>query len=171
MAYADLLTVQTLNTGDILTAACMTQVRNNGEFFIDPPAASVFNSAVQSISNNTTTALTANSENFDNASMHSTSVNTARITITTAGRYLFLATVLFANSATGYRRVSFRVDGATAYGGISGLVDAANVGARITAGRSLVLTAGQYVEVTCLQTSGGALDATLEEFVAIFMTR
>src|SRR5678815_101030 len=96
MAYADPLTIQTLNVNDILTAAVMMCFRNNGEFLIDPPAFSVFNSTAQSVADATATALTADSESFDNAAWHSTGSNTSRATCTTAGRYLPFATVQYA---------------------------------------------------------------------------
>lgn len=169
MAYADLLTIQTLNTGDILTAAAMTQVRNNDEFLIDPPACSVFNSAVQSITNNTLTALTANSEFFDNAAMHSTSTNTSRITATTAGRYEVCAAVNWAASATGERLLEFFVNATTRYG--AGVYPAPATVAQTVGSRTITLAAGDYVECRVRQISGGALDATLLEFVALFRTR
>ena len=171
MPYADLNTIQTYNPGDILTAAAIAQVRTNQEFFIDPPACSVYNSAVQSIPNATSTALTANSENYDNDSMHSTATNTSRITIQTAGRYLLSGTILYDNNATGARSVTFRKNGTTSYVATS----APNIGSTLDMGisgmRTLVLAAGDYVECLGYQNSGGALDATLQEFVALFLTR
>ena len=44
--------------------------RDDLEFLIDPPACSVYNSAVQVVATSTAATLLANSENFDNASMH-----------------------------------------------------------------------------------------------------
>jgi hypothetical protein len=172
MAYAALTTIQTLNTGDILTAACMQQVNANGEFLIDPPAASVYNNAAQSVANGSgsATALTANSEYFDNDTMHSTSVNTSRITATTAGRYLFVAQVQFAANATGNRRVGFLHNGTTTYQ--SALVGGTGTNSTIlTAVKLLTLAATDYVECTVWQTSGGNLDVTLLEYGATFLTR
>lgn len=171
MAYADLLTVQTLNTGDVLTAALMTQSRNNEEFLIDPPAASVFNSAAVSVASSVTlAALSADSENYDNNAMHSTSVNTSRITIQTAGRYEVGTVLSFAANATGNRATAFRVNGVTDYtvdlrGGFGTNTNT------ISGSRTLVLAAADYVEVFTWQNSGGALNITLAEFYAIFRTR
>lgn len=171
MPYIDPDTILTPDPGDVLTAAWCDVVRSDLEFLIDPPACSIYNSAAQSVANNTATVLTANSERYDNDSMHSTSSNTSRITIQTAGRYLLVSTVLFDADADGFRRVSILHNGTTSYGGISGVNDGSNIGVRLTAVRSLVLAAGDYVEATCLHTAGANLDATLEEFVAIFLTR
>ena len=155
----------------MLTAALMTQARNNDEFLIDPPACSVFNSAAVSVATGTSsTALTANSEQFDNNAMHSTATNTSRITIQTAGRYLFVATVAFAANATGNRRLAFRVNGSTVYE--STLVGGTATNSIVlTAPRMLTLAAADYVEALIWQTSGGNLDVTLHEFACTFITR
>lgn len=171
-AYADLLTIQTLNTGDVLTAALMTQVRNNGEFFIDPPACSVFNStAISAATSGTAVLLTADSEFFDNSSIHSTSSQTSRLTMATTGRYLTIATVAFQANATGNRQLDLYVNGVALPGGI--LID--NAGASNSTGlvmaRAPRLVAGDYIELKATQRSGGALDVTLTEFAAYFMTR
>lgn len=170
MAYADLLTVQTLNAGDVLTAAAMQQVRANEEFFVDPPACSIFNSAAQSVANNTLTAMTADSELFDNDSMHSTSVNTSRQAIQTAGRYLLVATLSFAGDIDGPRYGSFRVNGTTSYDGL-GIPSGVTNTLVVTSTRAIVLAAGDWVEAMCLHVAGAALNVTLKEFFAMFITR
>lgn len=171
MAYADLLTVQTLNTGDILTAACLTQIRNNGEFLINPPACSVFKAASVSVANNTLTQLVADSEIFDNDSMHSTSVNTSRITAQTAGRYLAFATVFFDVDADGIRNVKFRVNGTTTYECMQVPAVSATQGCIITGVRAIPMVAGDYFEVLVLHTAGAGLSTLLLEAGATFMTR
>lgn len=171
-AYVDLLSIQTLNAGDVLTAALMQAIRNDLERLIDPPAASIFNNAAQTVgTGGGNTVLTANSENFDNDSMHSTSVNTSRITFNTAGRALLVSTTSFAADADGNRRVSFLHNGATSYGGLTGITDISNIGVRITAVRFLTVAVADYVEPTCQHTAGNNLGVTLEEFVAVVMTR
>ena len=55
--------------------------------------ASVYTSAAVSIPNGTLTVVTWNSEDFDTNSFHSTSVNTGRFTIPTAGKYLINAMI------------------------------------------------------------------------------
>ena len=171
MAYADLVTIQATDPGDILTAAWCDQVRDNDEFLIDPPACSISDVA-QSVSNNTTTTLGGTAtESFDNDSMHSNVSNRSRITAQTAGRYLLISSVAFTANPTGFRRSSFLVDGTTAIGGMTIEPDDGVANLRLTSARAVVLSAGQYVEVTCLHTGGFAIDCTLDEFVAIFLTR
>lgn len=172
MAYVDIATLQTIAAGQPLSAATVQQIRDNGEFFIDPPACSIFNNGTQNVtSGGGNTVLTADSENYDNNSMHSTASNTSRITIQTAGRYLLIATIVFPANASGFRRGSILHNGTTSYGGLSGIVDSSNSGVRLTSVRTLVLAASDYVEATAHQTSGSTLAVTLEEFVAIFLTR
>lgn len=52
------------------------------------PSAKAFNSATQSVSNGVTAAATFDSESWDNSTMHSTSSNTSRITVPSAGVYI-----------------------------------------------------------------------------------
>jgi hypothetical protein len=168
-------TVHNPATGTVAPAAWGDQVRDNLEFLVDPPTCSVEASSDVTLADNSTTALAAATENFDNDSMHSTVSNTSRITIQTAGRYLFLATVRFdaaSGSGAGIRRVSLRVDGTTSYGGMQAIGATTNQ-IRIQATRSLVLAAGQYVETTALSIPGGGQTTPvhLDEFFVMFLTR
>lgn len=173
MGYLDIATLQTIAAGQPLSSATVQQVRDNGEFLIDPPAASIFNSAAQSVPDATMTALTANSENFDNDSMHSTSSTTSRITFQTAGRYLLVGTAIFAANATGERNVTFLKNGTTQIEGTKVTANASGSQTTVvTAVRTLVFAAGDYVEMRVRhRNSGGALDVTMDEFFAGFWTR
>jgi hypothetical protein len=170
--YVDLNAIHTPATGTVPPAAWGTQIRDNDEWLIDPPYCSVFASSAQSVNDSTTTALTANSENFDNDGMHSTVSNTSRITATHAGRYQFIASVNYAAHATGTRQVAMRVDGSTI---ISPNVQVASAGGSfstaLTLVANIVLTVGQYVECVVVQRAGVALNCTLTEFSAMFVTR
>jgi hypothetical protein len=172
LSYIDPQTIHNPSPGGVAPASWGDVIRQDLEFLIDPPACSVFNNAAQTVATGTTgAALTANSENFDNNSMHSTATNTSRITAQTAGRYLFLATVNFANNATGLRNVFFRVNGVTDYPGASVPPVASGNSTTITGVRSIVCAATDYVECWGSQTSGGNLSVTLLEFVGLFFTR
>lgn len=172
MAYVDLATIQATDPGDILTAAWCDQVRDNGEFFIDPPACSVYHPASATLTNNTLTVLAANSENFDNDSMHSTVSNTSRITCQTPGRYLFIANITFDANATGGRLLDFAVNGTTLTGsGMQLPSPGSSAPINLSYARMITLAAGDYVETRARQVSGGGLVVTLIEFGATFMTR
>lgn len=171
MAYADLNTIHNPTAGQVPPASWGDQIRDNFEFLIDPPACSVYNSAAQTIANATTTSMTADSENFDNNSMHSTSTNTSRITFTTAGRYLCFATVQFAADVDGVRNVKFRINGATEYECVQVPAVSSVSSIVITATRAFVFAASDYVECRVSHTAGNNLSVTLLEFGATFLTR
>lgn len=172
MAYAALSTIQTIATGQVFTAATLQQANDNDEFLIDPPACSVYGSAAQTLTTDTLTAMNANSELYDNNSMHSTSTNTSRITCQTAGRYWVSGSVIFATNGTSERSIEFRKNGTTQYLGLK--VNANTAGSQntvLSAVRTVVLAAGDYIEVMARQRSGGNLDCSLDEFAAMFITR
>lgn len=171
MPYIDPDTILTPDPGDVLTAAWCDVVRSDLEFLIDPPACSVYGSAAQSVADDTATDLTANSENFDNDSMHSTAVNTARITIQTAGRYLVFAQVVFAADADGRRALLFRVNNTDDYN-VQAVLSVGAVNSMAVSGvRALTLDVGDYVTCRVVHTAGAALNVTLNEFATFFMTR
>lgn len=67
-------------------------------FALKPPACRAYNNAVQNIPASTASTIIYGAEEFDqvqagDAGMHSTSVNTDRITIPTAGRYDIVAVI------------------------------------------------------------------------------
>ncbi len=176
MAYADLNTIHDPATGTVAPAAWGDQVRDNFEFLVDPPVCSIADPTGSSVATATTVALgAAATESFDNDAMHSDVTDRGRITVQTPGRYLLMGTVFYSphvGADTAFIRVSLRVNGVTAYGGmqIKGQA-AADEGIRIQATRSLVLAAGDYVEVTTFHSLGGTITATLDEFLAMFLTR
>lgn len=171
MALVDIATIQTIATGQPFLAATLQQIRDNDEFFAEPPSCSVYASSAQTVGNSSPTALTANSENFDNDSMHSTASNTSRVTVQTAGRYLVYATVQFAADGDGVRNVRFRIDGTTSYECIQVPAVSTVNSIVVTAIRSFVLSASQYVECIGFHTAGNNLGVTLLEFGATWMTR
>jgi hypothetical protein len=170
MAYVDLNTIHNPTTGTAAPATWGDGVRDNFEFLVDPPACSVYSSVAQAVGNNSISALGANAENFDNDSMHSNSVNPSRITINTAGRYHLFAVVRFDSNGTGQRMFRFIKNGTTDYI-VAQIPAVTGVNHVMSGSRTLVLAAADYVQVECRQTSGGALDVTLDEFAATWFTR
>ncbi|TBD04217.1 hypothetical protein ELH21_07290 [Rhizobium leguminosarum] len=75
------------------------------------PACSVYRSSTQSIPNNASTVVDWTSEEFDGASMHSTSSNTDTIFAQEAGWYRIEAEVTFASNGTGLRSLSITIGG------------------------------------------------------------
>ncbi len=171
MSYVDLATIHDPVTGTVAPAAWGDQIREDLEFLIDPPACSVYSSAAQSIASATFVSLDANSESFDNDAMHSTVTNTSRVTIQTAGRYLFIANINFASSASTRVIGSFFVNGTTRHDRVVVPVVGGGTDDRHTISISLVLAAGDYVEVQANHNAGANLNVTLLEFFALFLTR
>ena len=134
-----------------------------------PPRCYVYNSANISVANATSQALTFDTEFFDNGGLHSTAVNTNRITIPADGGGLYLvgAHVQWAANATGYRQLEIRIDGTTTvtFDRVpnSGGAD----GSRNNINGIYSIAAGSYFELYAYQNSGGALNATASGAVGI----
>lgn len=152
---------------EVLTAANFnTHIRDNLDAAAgaNKAACRVFNSATQSIANNTVTAVTHNSETYDRQSLHSTSVNTSRVTIPSGwgGVWRFTGHIEFAANATGERHIGvYKNAGGVAMGGIN--TNAIAGGARptiLTVADDCSAVAGDFFELSVFQTSGGALNVS-----------
>ena len=145
--------------GAVLTEAQLDTLSDDITFLANPPRCRVYNSANISLTTGVDTALTFNSERYDTDTMHSTAVNTSRITFTTAGTYDIKGHVSFAANATGQRTLLVRVDGATIIAVQK--TDATAAGSvEVSVATEYAFTAGQYVELVASQNSGGALNVT-----------
>jgi hypothetical protein len=120
--------------------------------------AKAYGTSNQSAADFTVTVITWDSEDFDTDSMHSTSSNTSRLTIPTGktGYWQINASLGFDGNATGIRTLRLSKNGT--------YVNAEQTNATATFGvimgftNVLYLTAGDYIEIAALQTSGGALN-------------
>lgn len=149
--------------GEVAAAAYLnTDVRDAGNFFLSPPSAFIYKSgADQSINNDTWTAITMNAEDFDTDSMHSTSVNTERITCVTPGIYLLHGSLRFTANATGKR-------GAEILYGATGAEAARTIHPATATGDHYIdvtrifqiatVDAPSYFQLQGYQNSGGALN-------------
>lgn len=125
-------------------------------------AARAFHNAAQSIANNTTTVLALNSERFDQeanvaSTIHDTVTNNSRLTCRTAGVYAISAAIEWAANSTGIRTLNIRLNGATVLASVD-LNTTTGGGAKQTAATHYALAVNDYVEITVLQNSGGALN-------------
>ena len=118
-------------------------------------AARVYNSSGQTIGNASWTALTFNSERFDNAGLHSTSSNTSRLVAPVAGDYVITGVVRWNNNDTGLRGIAVRLNGTTFIS--ESLVYTSSVHTSNTAG-IYHLAENDYVELMVYQSSGGNLN-------------
>lgn len=114
--------------------------------------------ATQAISNNTDTAVTFDTEDFDTDSFHSNVTNNSRLTIPSGknGKYLLTGCLAWAGNANGLRAIKIYKNGVILienslfFGGSDGL----------TQPESFVfdLVATDYLEIFCRQSSGGNLN-------------
>ena len=112
----------------------------------------------QSISNTTTTKVTF--DTYTNNSHGSWDTGNNRYVVKTAGPFNLAGTIGYAANATGYRQVSYSINGGTA----EVLNQTNSVGASDPticgfSGTTPYLSAGDYIELFTYQNSGGALNA------------
>jgi len=121
--------------------------------------ARVYNNANITMTTGVAAALTFNTERYDDSAFHSTSVNTSRMTIPVAGKYLIGGTVRFAANTTGQRNIYLQVNGATIIASVD--LDAT---AALTFDIDIVtaysFAAADYIELFAFQNSGGNLNVT-----------
>lgn len=121
-------------------------------------AVRAYNSANQSIANITNTALIFNQERRDDGLLHDVSVDNTRFTAIATAWHIIVTTVKFATNATGFRQVSFRLNGTTFIGGDQSTNAISGNETMVTAATGYYLTAGDYLEVMVYQSSGAALN-------------
>jgi hypothetical protein len=122
---------------------------------------SLWQSTDISLANDTTVALTWNSENFDTDAFHSTSTNTGRITIPSAldGKYHINGAISFVGGAAGFRRVDVLKNGTVfIYGGNIASASASGGTQFIPFSVLLDLVATDYVSISVSQSSGGTIN-------------
>lgn len=122
----------------------------------------VSKSADQSISDNTLTNVSWDTEAFDVGAFHDNVTNNTRLTAADTGKYLVGARISFGDAgfATEYIYLAFYVNGARVARAIESITTDAASGEQMIAYSTLLsLTAGDYVEVQVIQRSGGSVNA------------
>lgn len=135
-------------------------VRDVLAFLLDPPRCKLRNTAAQSIPASAYTALTFNTEDYDNepSGLHDPSTNPSRITIRTAGTYVLLGQVGWAGNTTGRRGARIDQNGAVIPGCQNIWAPGTTQGIAYPAPVILVpCSVGDYLELKVFQESGGAL--------------
>ncbi len=117
----------------------------------------VFNTTDPTISNNTTTTLSFNSESFDTDGYHSTTTNTSRITIPSgkAGKYFINGKVEWYSNSSGYRSIYIVKNGTNFMSGCN--VSAQSIAFDQLISMTIDLAVGDYVELHVYHNSGGSL--------------
>jgi hypothetical protein len=130
--------------------------------------------SAQSLSNDTSAAITFDAEEFDTDAYHSTASNTSRITIPSgkAGKYLFVATIEFDSNSSGNRAIFFNKNGSLVTRGQRFAPSGSSV-SNYTTSCILDLAVADYIEVFAYQNSGGSLNVnnaqTSTRFAAYYL--
>jgi hypothetical protein len=113
----------------------------------------------QTISNNTATQITFDTETFDTDGFHSTVSNTSRITIPSGkgGYYLFNLTITYDNNTSGERQLTLIKNQTDPSGIMFKMTQLVPLSGKNTYSRSFIVnaSAGDYFEMETYQTSGG----------------
>ena len=118
----------------------------------------VTKSATQSITTSTETSLTFDQESFDTDSLHDNATNNSRLTASVTGKWIVNGTVQFAANNTGYRQAKILKNGTTVYAHERSLTNTAGDDSMVSLTDIVDLAAGDYVELTVFQNSGGGLN-------------
>lgn len=149
--------------GEVVTAAHFnTNIRDVFNYLLAPPILKIRQTTLQSIANNTHTALTFTTEDVDSSGMHSTSVNTSRATAVYPGWYSTAGGTSFAGNVTGVRGTYWSIN-ATPVNGSNVLLVATSAAAVQTPARGdlVFLNVGDYLELFTYQNSGGNLNTSV----------
>jgi hypothetical protein len=121
----------------------------------------LYKSSNQSLSNDTSTVLTFTAEEIDTDGFHDNATNTGRITIPSGkgGKYLFIGYASFETNGTGSRAISFTKNGSSTIASPTRIAALGETGSDTRVNGQVIanLSAGDYVEMTAYQKSGGNL--------------
>jgi hypothetical protein len=156
--YSGSAWVQTNSWG---TTAGVTGVNN----LIVPPACVAGASATLNVANASWTAVTFTTERFDTDSMHDTSTNTSRFTITTPGIYQISAYVSWSGAVGGSQRdLAIRLNGTSYVAYARGVV----AGGGITnISLAYDLSNGDYVEIAAYQDSTVTMTVSADRVASV----
>lgn len=123
------------------------------------PRVRAFNAGAQTISNNTETAVTFDSESYDVGACHSTASATSRIVVPAGagGLWVFTGTVSWAAANTSIRRASIKKNGSAFIAKQSCALNSSLAVANTVTAQDVAI-AGDYYELFAFQLSGSTLD-------------
>jgi hypothetical protein len=159
-----LTTPATYSTNQTLTASNLnTYLRDNMAWLAtDAPHCRVYNSGTFSLTSGAAAAaITFDSERVDVGGCHSTSVNTARLTVPSGGGGFYIIgghLAIAASSGGSYRTAAIRVNGSTVIAQQTLAPLSASIDVRCSITTAYQLAATDYVELLASQDSGGALN-------------
>lgn len=154
-------TVNPATSIDFTGAVAVTDA-GGGQAVVAPPkiGCRVYNSANITVPDSTPTVMTFDNERYDYGGMHSTIVNTGRLTAPVKGVYAFTSALAMASGALPLNADGrLRLNGTTLIGLIGAFGEVAGHAAYMTPAEQYELDIGDYVELLVAQGSGA--DATV----------
>jgi hypothetical protein len=146
-------------TTETTAANFNARLRDTINFLKATPLCVLRKNSNQTISNDSWTGLTWQTEDIDSDNGHSTVTDTNRYTAQTAGYYLFASTVEFVGNGSGFRQVRFSVSSGAVVGEHSIIMNGTGANtADINTCAYAFMNIGDWVQVEAYQNSGGSLD-------------
>jgi len=146
------------------------QSLGTAEFSRSIPTVHVTNSGNQTSPHLTPTDLAFDSERGDSAGMHSNTTNNSRLTAPVSGIYRVSAQIVWGFSSTGVRDLGLYRNGSTLIATDHAIASTANQAVTQEVSTERGLVAGDYVEATVVQNSGGSLDVRQANDYSAHMT-
>jgi len=138
-------------------AAVERWIRTHASWETSNSTCQVYVKGPQTLPTGASTVVTFAGEEYDPDDLHSTTVNTDRITVIVAGVYAMSGNGVWEANDTGTRRLDITVGG-TSVAGQSVFMAAETLAASISVARQKELAVGDIVRLEGYQTSGGDLD-------------
>lgn len=151
------------SSGAVAPVSWADSVKAGLDYLANPPACRVYNAGAQTIADAGFLPITFDSERYDTDSMHSTSVNTSRITFNTAGLYLLTGNVLFAGADYASVFVDILHNNLTrlASGTVGTMTDASSNSASVSVATVYKMAVADYVELRAYQNNTTNVARTL----------
>lgn len=158
MANLPVPSPRTFTVGETETATYLNSLRDALNFLVNVPAAYVTQTATQTLTSSTWTALSYDVTVFDSYGGHSNSTNNTRYTAQVAGWYMVFGCSSFVANATGQRGAAVSKNG-TRVQGASGFIQTTSAlpPSPPSPPTIVFLSVGDYVEIQGYQNSGGNL--------------
>lgn len=171
---ATLPSPRTWVAGEKATATLLNaEVRDALSFLLDPPTAYAYLASNQNIPTGIGSfeVLNLAGEEFDNDTMHSTVTNNSRLTVKTAGLYLFMGAITFATETTNANRAArIRLNGSDILNTVRYRnANASTSGIEVSA--YALLSVNDYVELLASQDSGSTVQANSGNTTTFFWGR
>lgn len=149
---------RTFAVAEVETGAYLNSLRDALNFLVNVPIAYVTQSATQTLTTSTWTAITYDQTVVDTYGGHSNSTNNSRYTAQVAGWYIVFGSACYAVNTTGQRGAAIAKNG-TRVQGAAGFAQATSALSTATPSPPTIvyLAAGDYVEIQAYQSSGGNL--------------